>query len=172
MGSQDDQQYSQRELSKMPTNGINSAQGCLVMCSSDASSLTAPQSIHIIHMMLWQSDGVSQLQWVISATLEFQGIQGSLTRCVRLCGWPFSGLTCAWHHDTSRVLFVVFELMLHGYSVVFRGGITEEIKGHLSVALEQEITSFWHCEQGCNNFSLFQQAQRSRFMTVPVKTHG
>ena len=46
------------------------------------------------------------------------------------------------HCDMSRVLFIVFELRLHGYSVVFRGGITEEIEGHLSVALEQEITLF------------------------------
>ena len=46
------------------------------------------------------------------------------------------------HRDMSRVLFVVFELTLHGYSVAFWGGITEEIEGHLSVALEQEITSF------------------------------
>jgi len=36
----------------MPTNGINSVQGCLVMHSSDASSLTAPQLIHIIHVTL------------------------------------------------------------------------------------------------------------------------
>ena len=46
------------------------------------------------------------------------------------------------HCNTSMVLFAVFELTLHGYSVVFRGGITEEIEGHLSVALEQEITLF------------------------------
>ena len=46
------------------------------------------------------------------------------------------------HCDTSRVLFIVFELMLHGYSVAFQGGITEEIEGHLSVALEPEIMSF------------------------------
>jgi len=38
------------------------------------------------------------------------------------------------HRDTSRVLFVMFGLMLHGYSVAFRGGITEEIEGHLSPA--------------------------------------
>jgi len=44
--------------------------------------------------------------------------------------------------NTSRVLFVVFELTLHGYSVAFQGGITEEIEDHLSVALEWEITSF------------------------------
>ena len=46
------------------------------------------------------------------------------------------------HHDMFRVLFVVFELMLHGYSVVFQGGITEGNEGHLSVALEQEIMLF------------------------------
>jgi len=36
----------------------------------------------------------------------------------------------------------MFELTLHGYSVAFQGGITEEVEGHLSVALEQEITLF------------------------------
>ena len=46
------------------------------------------------------------------------------------------------HCDTSMVLFVMFELTLHGYSVVFQGGMTEGIKGHLSVASEQEITLF------------------------------
>ena len=46
------------------------------------------------------------------------------------------------HRDTSMVLFAMFELTLHGYSVAFQGRITEEIKGHLSVALELEITSF------------------------------
>ena len=46
------------------------------------------------------------------------------------------------HRDTSRVLFVVFELMLHGYSIAFRGGMTEGVEGHLSVALEWEIMSF------------------------------
>jgi len=46
------------------------------------------------------------------------------------------------HHNMSRVLFVVFELTLHGYSVAFQGGMTEGIKGHLSVALEWRITSF------------------------------
>jgi len=50
---------------------------------------------------------------------------------------------CAYKcRDTSMVLFVVFELTLHGYSVAFQGGMTEEIEGHLSVALEWEITSF------------------------------
>ena len=70
------------------------------------------------------------------------------------------------HCDMSRVLFIVFELMLHGYSVAFWGGMTEEIEGHLSVALEWEITLFWHYEQGCDNFSLFRWAWRSWFMTV------
>ena len=57
-----------------------------------------------------------------------------------------AGLSQASHahrrRDTSRVLFVVFELTLHGYSVAFGGGMTEGIEGHLSVALEWEITSF------------------------------
>ena len=46
------------------------------------------------------------------------------------------------YRNTSMVLFAVFELTLHGYSVVFQGGITEEIESHLSVALELGITSF------------------------------
>jgi len=46
------------------------------------------------------------------------------------------------HHDTSRVLFIVLELMLYRHSIVFQGGMIEEIKGHCSVALEQEIILF------------------------------
>ena len=46
------------------------------------------------------------------------------------------------HHNMSRVLFVMFELTLHGYSVVFRREITEGIEGHHSVALEQGIMLF------------------------------
>ena len=45
------------------------------------------------------------------------------------------------HRDTSMVLFVMFELTLHGYSVAFRGGRTEGIEGHHSVALERGIMS-------------------------------
>jgi len=84
--------------------------------------------------------------------------------------WDFvAGLSqalCAHkYHDTSRVLFIILELTLHGYSVVFQGGMTEGIEGHCSVALEQEIMLFWCSKQGCDNFLLFQQAWRSQFMT-------
>jgi len=57
-----------------------------------------------------------------------------------------AGLSQASHahrrRDTSRVLFVVFELTLHGISIAFRGGMTEGIEGHLSVASEWEIMLF------------------------------
>jgi len=42
--------------------------------------------------------------------------------------------------DTSRALSEGFELMLHGNTIVFRGGLMQEVLGYLAVALGQGIT--------------------------------
>jgi len=48
----------------------------------------------------------------------------------------------------SRVIFLGFEPTLHGYSIVFHGGITEGAESHLLVALDQGIMLFQHCNKG------------------------
>jgi len=119
--------------------------------------------------LIWRYDGPMEL--ANSDESSRQLLSSEESGEVSWDAWDFvAGLSQASHvhehRDMSRILFVVFELTLHGYSVAFRGGITEGIESHHPVALEQGITLFWHYEQGCDNLSPLRRARRSRFVTT------